>query len=99
MRVAYVVGVKSTLDLWPFDIEPLPHKPLNGRGRKPSRVRLDAGHASVCAKALARELPETVWWTVSWRVGSNETMPSRFAAVRALPAARDWKRSTSPSLE
>jgi SRSO17 transposase len=31
---------------------------------------------------------------VSWREGSNETLSSRFAAIRIRPASRDWKRST-----
>ena len=99
MGLAYVVGVQSTLSVWPPDIEPLPPKPWTGRGRKPSRVRRDADHAPVCAKKLARELPETAWRTVSWREGSNETLSSRFAAVRVRPASRDWKRSTPHPLE
>jgi SRSO17 transposase len=99
MGLAYVVGVQSTLSVWPLDMEPLPPKPWNGRGRKPSRVRRDADHAPVYAKKLARELPETAWRTVSWREGSNETLSSRFAAVRVRPASRDWKRSTPHPLE
>ena len=98
-RLAYVIGVQSTLSVWPPDMEPLPPKSWTGRGRKPSRVRRDADHAPVCAKKLARELPETAWRTVSWREGSNETLSSRFAAVRVRPASRDWKRSTPRPLE
>jgi SRSO17 transposase len=36
---------------------------------------------------------------VSWREGSNETLSSRFAAVRIRPASRDWKRSTPHPFE
>ena len=36
---------------------------------------------------------------MSWREGSNETLSSRFAAVRVRPASRDWKRSTPHPLE
>ena len=31
------------------------------------------------------------WRIVSWREGSNETLSSRFAAVRVRPASRDWQ--------
>ncbi|MBL1258879.1 transposase [Methylocystis sp. Sn-Cys] len=86
MGVAYAVGVQSTLSVWPLGTEALPPKPWRGRGRKPSRSRRDADHAPVCAKALARELPKAAWRTVSWREGSNETLSSRFAAVRVRPA-------------
>ena len=88
MGLAYVVGMQSTLSLWPLDMESLPPKPWNGRGRKPSRVRRDADHVPVCAKKLARQLPKTAWRIVSWREGSNETLSSRFAAVRVRPASR-----------
>ena len=37
--LAYVVGVQSTLSVWPPGAEPLPPKPWSGRGRPPSRMR------------------------------------------------------------
>jgi SRSO17 transposase len=99
MGLAYVVGVQSTLGVWPLDMEPLPPEPWSGRGRKPSRLRRNADHAPVCAKTLAKELPAAQWRTVAWREGSNEALSSRFAAVRLRPASRDWKRSTPHPLE
>ena len=94
LGLAYAVGVQSTLSVWPPGQGPLPPAPWSGRGRKPSRVRRDADHAPIDAKELAKGLAQEVWRTVSWREGSNETLTSRFAAVRIRPASRDWRRST-----
>ena len=92
--LTYVVGVQSTLSVWPPGVEPLPPKPWSGRGRPPSRMRRDGGHVPVSAKTLARELPGEAWRIVPWREGSNDILSSRFAAVRIRPASRDWKFST-----
>ena len=97
--LTYVVGVQSTLSVWPPGVEPLPPKPWSGRGRPPSRVRRDGEHAPVPAKTLAMELPEEAWRIVRWPEGSNETLFSRFAAVRIRPASRDWKRAAPHPLE
>src|SRR5271165_1341261 len=59
--------------------------------RKPSRVRHDADHKPVSAKQLAMRLPAEAWKDVEWREGSNQTLSSRFAAVRLRPASRDHK--------
>ena len=92
--LTYVVGVQSTLSVWRPDAEPLPPKPWSGRGRPSTRIRRDGEHAPISAKKLATGLPEDVWRIVPWREGSNETLSSRFAALRIRPASRDWKRST-----
>jgi SRSO17 transposase len=99
LELTYAVGVQSTLSVWPPGMEPLPPKPWSGRGRPASRVRRDGDHAPVSAKKLAMGLPEQAWRVVPWREGSNETLSSRFAAVRIRPASRDWKRSTPHPLE
>ncbi len=93
MGLSYAVGVQSTLSVWPPAKAPLPPKRWSGRGRPPSRVRRDADHAPVSAKKFAVSLPRRSWRTVKWREGSNDTLSSRFAAVRVRPASRDWKRS------
>ena len=80
MGLPYVVGVQSTLSVWPPDTEPLPPKPWSGRGRPPSRVRRDGEHAPVPAKTLAMGLPEEAWRIVL-REGSTKPCP------RALPRA------------
>src|SRR5271165_2334691 len=99
LELTYAVGVQSTLSAWPPDKEPLPPKPWSGRGRKPSHVRRDADHRPVSAKRLAMTLAPEAWRTVSWREGSNETLSSRFTAMRIRPASRDWKRATPHPLE
>jgi SRSO17 transposase len=99
MGLPYVVGVQSTLSVWPPGMEPLPPKPRSPRGRPQTRVRRDGEHAPVSAKKLAIGLSEAAWRVVSWREGSNETLSSRFAAVRVRPASRDWKRATPHPLE
>jgi SRSO17 transposase len=97
--LTYVVGVQSTLSVWPPGAEPLPPKPWSGRGRPSSRMRRDDEHVPVSAKTLAKGLPEEAWRIVPWREGSNEILSSRFAAVRVRPASRDWKRSMPHPLE
>jgi len=91
LGLIYGVGVQSTLSVWPPGEGPLPPKSWSGgRGRKPSRLRHDAEHRPVSAKTLAmRLLPAEAWTNVEWGEGSNETLSSRFAAVRVRPAARD----------
>jgi len=96
--LTYVVGVQSTLSVWPPGAEPLPPKSC-GRGRPPSRMRRDGEHVPVSAKTLATRLPEQAWRIVRWREGSNDILSSRFAAVRIRPASRDWKASTPHPLE
>ena len=97
LGLTYAVGVQSTHQRLAAGQEPLPPKPWSGRGRKPSRVRRDAEHQPVSAKTLAMTLPQEAWRTVSWREGSNQTLTSRFAAVRIRPASRDWKLADTAS--
>src|ERR1700678_1324914 len=99
MGLIYAVAVPSTISVWPPGMEPLPPKPWSGRGRKPSRVRRDADHQPVSAKTLAMALPPEAWREVAWREGSNQTLSSRFAAVRIRPASRDWKLAAPHPLE
>jgi SRSO17 transposase len=40
----YVVGIQSTLTVWPPGQKPLPPKEWNGRGRKPTKLRRDDNH-------------------------------------------------------
>ena len=90
LGLAYVVGVQSTLSVWPSGMEPLPPPPWAGRGRTPTRLRRDSEHQPVSAKQLAMNLPSDAWSEVTWREGTNDALSSRFAAVRIRPASRDW---------
>jgi len=90
LDLPYVVGVQSTLTVWPPGQEPLPAKPWSGHGRKPSRLNRDLEHQPVTVKELALSLKKKAWCTLTWREGSNTPLTSRFAAVRLRPASRDY---------
>jgi SRSO17 transposase len=92
MDLTYGVGVLPTLSVWRPGEGPLPPKPWSGRGRPTSRLRRDADHQPLSAKALAEELPAQAWHEVAWREGTNTQLSGRFAAVRLRPASRDFER-------
>ncbi|CAM3180753.1 IS701 family transposase [Methylobacterium mesophilicum] len=96
LGLSYSVGVQSSTSLWPPGTAPLPPKPWSGRGRgrgRPTtRVRRSPEQKSLSAEKLAGSLPEAAWQRVTWRVGTNGLLTSRFAAVRARPAHRDELR-------
>ena len=99
LGLTYAVGVQPTLSVWPPGEEPLPAKPWSGKGRPPSRVRRDDDHRPLSAKNLALRLPAEAWSQVEWREGSNQTLSSRFAAVRLRPASRDHKLAAPHPVE
>jgi SRSO17 transposase len=99
LGLSYAVGVQPTLSVWPPGEEPLPAKPWNGKGRPPSRVRRDDDHRPLSAKNLALRLPAEAWARVEWREGSNQTLSSRFAAVRLRPASRDHQLAAPHPVE
>ena len=99
LGLSYAVGVQPTLSVWPPGEEPLPAKPWNGKGRPPSRVRRDDDHRPLSAKNLALRLPAEAWALVEWREGSNQTLSSRFAAVRLRPASRDHQLAAPHPVE
>ena len=98
LELDYVVGVLSSLSVWRPGESPLSPKPWSGRGRPTSRLRRDATHQPLSAKALAEALPASAWQTVTWREGSNADLNGRFAALRVRPAGRDYERD-EPHLE
>jgi SRSO17 transposase len=94
LSLSYVLGVQSTLGVWPPGCGPLPPKPWSGKGRRPTLQRRDEAHQPVSAKDLAFTLPASAWQTVSWREGSQGgELSGRFAAVRVRPSHRDYWRS------
>jgi SRSO17 transposase len=90
LGLIYMLGIKSTIGVWAPGVAPLPPKPWTGQGRRPKLLRRAPGHEPISAKALAKELPPRAWHTVAWREGTNETLISRFAAVRVRPAHPDY---------
>ena len=93
LALVYVLGVQSSLGVWPPGSGPLPPKPWSGKGRPPKLWRRDAEHQPVTAKDLALTLPPSAWQTVSWREGSRGELDGRFAAVRVRPSHRDYWRA------
>ena len=93
LGLPYVAGILGTTGLWPPGAGPLPAAPWSGKGRPPKRLRRDAAHRPLAAKALALGLPAGAWRTVTWREGTSGPLASRFAAVRVRPAHGDFRRS------
>lgn len=94
LGLAYVVGIESSTTVWEPGQQPLPAPPPKpGRGAPPKRLQRNADHRPVTVKQLALGLPSSAWKEIAWRPGSQETLRSRFAAVRVRPAHRDEKRT------
>lgn len=86
LGLPYVVGIKSSVVVWPPGLEPLPPKPYSGMGRPPMVPRRTKTRQPVSVKDLAHALPAGAFQTISWRQGTNETLSGRFAAVRVRHA-------------
>jgi len=99
LDLPYVVGVQSTVTVWPPGRGPRPAKPWSGRGRKPSRLNRDLEHQPISVNELALSLKKKAWRSLTWREGSNTPLTSRFAAVRLRPASRDYNRTKPHPLE
>src|SRR4051794_25567578 len=93
LALVYVMGVQSSLGVWPPGHGPLPPKPWSGKGRPPKLWRRDSEHQPVTTKDLALALPPRAWRTVSWPQGSAGGLAGRFAAVRVRPSRRAYWRS------
>jgi SRSO17 transposase len=86
MGLPYVVGIKSSVVVWPPGVEPLPPKRYSGRGRPAVVPRRTRARQPVSVKDLAQALPASAFQTISWRQGTNELLSGRFAAVRVRHA-------------
>jgi SRSO17 transposase len=93
LGLPYVVGITSTVVVWPPGIEPLPPKRYGGVGRPPVMPRRTRRRQPLSVKALAQQLPAGAFHTISWREGTNETLTSRFAAVRVRHAGGNAGRA------
>jgi SRSO17 transposase len=98
LGLAYAVGTRANTSIWAPGTAPLPPEPTVGAGRPSKNLRRAPGHEPVSIKELALALPATAYQSVAWREGTNETLTSRFAAVRVRTAHRDYWRS-NPRLE
>lgn len=86
MGMPYVVGITSSVVVWPPGLKPLPPKPYRGMGRPPVMPRRTRARQPVSVKALAHALPASAFQTLSWRQGTNQALSGRFAAVRVRHA-------------
>jgi SRSO17 transposase len=94
LGLTYMVGIESSTTVWQPGQQPLPAPPRKpGRGATPKRLQRNADHQPISVKQLALGLPSSAWKDIAWRPGSQETLRSRFAAVRVRPAHRDEKRT------
>jgi SRSO17 transposase len=93
LGLPYMVGITSAVVVWPPGVEPLPPKPYNGFGRPPVMPRRTARRQPLNVKALAKALPAGAFQTISWREGTNETLSSRFAALRVRRAGGNSGRA------
>ena len=94
LGLPYVVGIESSTTAWEPEQLPLPAPPRKpGRGAPPKRLRRNTDHQPIAVKQLALGLPSSAWKNIGWRQGSQETLRSRFAAVRVRPAHRDYKKT------
>jgi SRSO17 transposase len=95
MELSYCVGVQSSTSVWSAGRAPRApeQKKVRGRGRPATRLCRDPNQPPQSAKELALALASDRWRTVSWRQGTNQTLRSRFAAVRVSAAHRDYLRT------
>lgn len=93
LDLTYVAGILPNTSLWAPGMAPLLPSASSGRGRPAKRLRRDADHRPVSAKALALGLAPEAWQEIRWREGSNDWLVSRFARLRVRAAHRDYRLS------
>ncbi len=91
LRLAYAVGISSTLTVFRGTPRVNPPPPSTARGRRRTRPVLAAGVASGAVRALAAAVPLRAWRIVSWRNGTNRPWKARFWACRVTPA-HEWRQ-------
>jgi len=99
MELEYCVGIQSVTTVWTAGRGPVPPKAKNKLGRPATRWQRVPGAKPLSAKGLAESLKGRCWRTVEWREGTNETLSSRFAAVRVRAAHRDEEGLGAPRAE
>lgn len=90
-RLPYIVGVSSTLTVWPGlpRVLPPPPQPRGGRPRTHAVVAPEA--TVVSAGAWAAQQPQQAWRRVSWQNGANPPWTAQFVATRVTPVVL-WRR-------
>jgi SRSO17 transposase len=93
LGLLYVVGVQSSVSVWPPGQAPLPKRTWKGIGRPTKLLRRNRQHTPIAVRELAMNLAPSAWKTVRWREGTRKPLRSRFAALPVRPAHRDDERS------
>jgi SRSO17 transposase len=91
LRLPYAFGISSNLVAFRRRPRQLGPHPMTGVGRPRTRPRLIDGSHAVAVRAIARDLPATMWRSISWRNGRQPRRRARFAAVRVTPA-HAWRQ-------
>jgi SRSO17 transposase len=99
LGLRYVIGIQSSVSVWPPGQAPLPKRKWKGIGRPTKLLRRAGQHVPVAVRALAMSLPSSAWRVVRWREGTRKSLRSRFAAVRVRAAHRDYWSSEPRSEE
>jgi SRSO17 transposase len=93
LGMPYVVGITSSVVVWPPGLEPLPPKPYRGMGRPAVKPRRTGSRQPISVKSLSHTLPASAFQTIEWRQGTNEVLSGRFAAVRVRHAGGNAGRA------
>lgn len=80
-ELSYVVGVNATTKVWSSDPNAVPVPESSPTGRPRVYVPLDELPKAKTLLEMARELPSSVWKTVTWREGTKGSIRSRFTLV------------------
>lgn len=98
MGFTYCMAVQKDSTVWPPGQGPLPprrRKRLSLGGRRPLYMQRNRNHRPISVRAVAQQLPASVWRTMSWREGTNAPLTGRFAATRVRPARLDFRRKSA----
>jgi SRSO17 transposase len=97
LTLPYVLGVQSSVSVWPPGQGPLPKRKWKGIGRPTKLLQRDHQHHPLPVRELAVSLPSSAWKMVRWREGTRKPLRSRFAVLRIRPAHRDsWSSEPRP---
>jgi SRSO17 transposase len=93
LRLAYALGVSSTLTVFLGTPALIPAAPAArpGRGRPRRRPNVAPGVAPHAIAALAAVAPPGAWRVVSWRNGTQRPWRAQFWRCRVTPA-HEWRR-------
>ncbi len=90
----YMMAVQGSATVWRLDETPVQPKRRHHLGRPPLVLKRRRGKSPTALIDLALTLQKSEFADVAWREGTNNTLTSRFAAMRVHVAHRDELRHT-----